>query len=117
MKATPVNPFFFEHTADRWSFTDREKILPIIEKLLNERGRRVLFYGRRRMGKTSLIDNAALKASTQIIKVDLSLVVGLTEAATLLLNQIPRPPDAIFGKASGSSHSRRTCANPPAKQT
>jgi hypothetical protein len=98
MKATPVNPFFFEHTADRWSFTDREKILPIIEKLLNERGRRVLFYGRRRMGKTSLIDNAALKASTQIIKVDLSLVVGLTEAATLLLNQIPRPPDAIFGK-------------------
>jgi hypothetical protein len=98
MKATPVNPFFFERTADRWSFTDRENFLPIIEKLLNERGRRVLFYGRRRMGKTSLIDNAALKASTQIIKVDLSLVVGLTEAATLLLNQIPKPPDAIFGK-------------------
>jgi hypothetical protein len=70
MKATPVNPFFFERTADRWGFTDREDLLPIIGRLLKERGRRALFYGRRRMGKTSLIDNAALKASTKVIKVD-----------------------------------------------
>jgi hypothetical protein len=98
MKSTAINPFFFERIADRWSFTDRETLLPVIRKLLGERGRRVLFYGRRRMGKTSLIENAALQGPQKILKVDLSTVVSLTEAATRLLNQIPRPPDSLFGR-------------------
>ena len=93
-----INPFFFETPADRWSFTDREELLPLIQKILKERGRRVLFYGRRRMGKTSLIENAAAGGRPPMVRVDLSTVVSLTEAATKLLNQLPEPRESLAAR-------------------
>jgi hypothetical protein len=53
------------------------------------------------MGKTSLIDNADLKAPTKIMKVDLLLVVGIAEPATLIPNQIPIPPMRSSARVSG----------------
>jgi hypothetical protein len=94
-----INPFFFETPADRWSFTDREELIPRIQKILKERGRRVLFYGRRRMGKTSLIDNATAGARPPLLSVDLSTVVSLTEVATKLINQLPQPQGSQLSRA------------------
>ena len=89
----PINPFFFESPADRWAFTDREELLPVLQSAMAEQGRRVLLYGRRRMGKTSLVQNAARKAKAELLYVDLSTASDLTEAANKLLQAVPEAGD------------------------
>ncbi len=84
-----VNPFAFELPADRWSFTNRETLLPKLEALMTETGRRALLVGRRRMGKTSLLLRAAEKAGIRWIFCDLSTVSNLNEVAQKLLKQMP----------------------------
>lgn len=97
--APPINPFFFESPADRWAFTDREELLPALQQALAEQGRRLLLYGRRRMGKTSLIQNAARKAKAELIYVDLSTASDLTEVANKLLHAVPAPEAGLAEKA------------------
>jgi AAA+ ATPase superfamily predicted ATPase len=92
----PSNPFHYEIAADRWSFTDREGILPRLEKLRDERGRRMLIYGRRRMGKTSLIHEAARRGRVTLIGEDLSGAGDLVTVANRLLALIPPPKDSIL---------------------
>ena len=97
--STPINPFFFESPADRWAFTDREELLPVLQSAMVEQGRRVLLYGRRRMGKTSLVQNAARKAKADLIYVDLSTASDLTEAANKLLRAVPETETGLADKA------------------
>ena len=84
-----VNPFNFETPASRWSFTDREEVIPKLLRPMRERGRRVLVYGRRRMGKTSLVDYVAMKSGINWLSVDLSKAADIDEVARKLLAQIP----------------------------
>src|ERR1051325_2295925 len=88
-----ANPFFFESPSDRRSFTDREAIIPQLSQMLHERGRRLLLHGRRRMGKTSLIQNAAAQAKQGFIFVDLSTAANLNEVAKKLLAEAPNDPE------------------------
>ena len=97
--SAPINPFFFESPADRWAFTDREELLPALQSTLAEQGRRVLLYGRRRMGKTSLIQNAARKAKADLIYTDLSTASDLTEVANKLLHAVPEAETGLADKA------------------
>ncbi len=86
-----VNPFTFELPADRWSFTNRERLLGYVAALMGERGRRALLVGRRRMGKTSLLLRAAEKAKVRWLFCDLSAASNLNEVAKKLLRQLPAP--------------------------
>jgi hypothetical protein len=84
-----VNPFNFETPSDRWSFTDREEELPRLVTLMKRTRQRLLLYGRRRMGKTSLIRHAAVEAKTPHAFVDLSIANDLTEVAKKLVASVP----------------------------
>jgi hypothetical protein len=66
-----------------------------------ERGRRLLLYGRRRMGKTTVIRNAARLAKVPFIYVDLAAAASLTEVANKLLQAVPRPGEAVAAKVLG----------------
>jgi len=68
-----TNPFFFESPSDRWSFTDREELV----------------FGRRRMGKTSLIKNVAERAKVTFIYCDISTAASMTELARKLMDAAP----------------------------
>ncbi len=94
----PSNPFHYEIAADRWSFTDRDDLLPHFAKLRGERGRRILIHGRRRMGKTSLIKEAGRRGRVPLIGEDLSGAGDLTTVANRLLALIPPPRDAVLAK-------------------
>ena len=83
------NPFFFETPSDRWAFTDRDDLVPKLTELMQARGRRLLVHGRRRMGKTSLMQNAAKKAGAVFIYCDVSKAAGLNEVARRLLEAAP----------------------------
>jgi hypothetical protein len=96
--ATPVNPFNYESPADRWGFTDREDLLPVLRQAMGERGRRLLLHGRRRMGKTTLVRNAARLARVPFHYVDLATAASLNEAANKLLLTVPHPRGAFAGK-------------------
>lgn len=96
--ATPVNPFNYEFPADRWAFTDREELLPILRQAMGERGRRLLLHGRRRMGKTTLVRNAARLAKVPFHYVDLATAASLNEAASKLLQTVPHPRGALASK-------------------
>jgi hypothetical protein len=80
-----VNPFNFETPSDRWSFTDREEEVPRLVALMKRVRQRLLVFGRRRMGKTSLIRHAAVEAKTPYVFVDLSIANDLTEVAKKLV--------------------------------
>lgn len=84
-----TNPFFFESPSDRWSFTDREDLVRRLLQLMSEKGRRLLVHGRRRMGKTSLIRNAADKAKATFIYCDISTAAGMNEVARKLMDAAP----------------------------
>jgi hypothetical protein len=86
---TIVNPFNFETPADRWSFTDREDLLPRVLKVLTRPKQRALVYGRRRVGKTSLIKHAAVTSKQPFAFVDLSTANDLNEVARKLLGSFP----------------------------
>jgi hypothetical protein len=85
----PINPFHYETPADRWSFFDRDELLPGLKAFFHERGRRLLLVGRRRMGKTSLATNAAREAKAVMLFADLSKAANLNEVAKTLVGQIP----------------------------
>jgi hypothetical protein len=89
MAATIANPFNFETPADRWSFTDREELLPRIAAILSRPKQRALVYGRRRVGKTSLIKHAAIAAKKPFAFVDLSTANDLNEVARKLIGSFP----------------------------
>jgi hypothetical protein len=93
------NPFFFELPSDRWSFTDRDELLPVLGEFMRSRGRRLLVHGRRRMGKTSLIQNAAHKGKAALIYVDLSKAASLADVAKKLLDGAPSEEPGLLLKA------------------
>jgi hypothetical protein len=93
-----VNPFNFETPADRWSFTDREGLIPRIRDAMEQKRRRVLVHGRRRMGKTSLIKHAALLAKKPFAFVDLSTATNLKEVAKKLLGSVHVPNERTMAK-------------------
>lgn len=97
--ATLTNPFFFEVPSDRWSFTDREDLLPVIVRLMGERNRRLLVFGRRRMGKTSLIRMAGEKAKGAFLYCDISTASDLNEVAKKLLSAAPQETDVRLSSA------------------
>ena len=99
--STQINPFNFESPADRWTFTDREELLPVLRQAMGERGRRLLLYGRRRMGKTTLIKNAARLAKAPFHYVDLAAAASLTEVANKLLQTVPQPGEDAAAKVLG----------------
>jgi hypothetical protein len=85
---TIANPFNFETPADRWSFTDREDLLPRLRGILDGTRQRALVFGRRRMGKTSLIKYSALAAKKPFAFVDLSTAADLSEVGRKLLSTV-----------------------------
>jgi hypothetical protein len=94
-----TNPFFFESPSDRWSFTDRDALIPQLLQLMTERGRRLLVFGRRRMGKTSLIKNAAEKAKVTFVYCDISTAASTNEVARKLMDAAPEEKGARLTKA------------------
>lgn len=95
---TLANPFNFELPATRWSFTDREELLPRLERMMKGRGQRALLHGRRRMGKTSLLHHAAHQANVLWLFVDLSTAADLNEVAKKLLHLVPGPEERVAAK-------------------
>ena len=95
----PINPFYFERPSDRWSFTDREDILPGLSVFLGQCGRRLLVHGRRRMGKTSLLQQAATEARGAFIYVDVSKAADLSDVARQLLEAAPTAKKGFIEKA------------------
>lgn len=91
MKPVLSNPFNFETPADRRAFTDRERLLPKIEGLLSQTRQRALIHGRRRMGKTSLINQAIRTNRHLVARADLSVATNLNEVAQILIGSIEIP--------------------------
>ena len=102
-QSNPINPFFFETPSDRWSFTNRETIVATLTGLMQERARRILVFGRRRMGKTSLIKNAAAKAGVTFIFCDISTAASLSEVARKVLDAAPAEEGARLHAALTSA--------------
>ncbi|HEY5213090.1 MAG TPA: ATP-binding protein [Acidobacteriaceae bacterium] len=94
-----TNPFFFESPSNRWSFTDREALTDQLLQLMTEQGRRLLIFGRRRMGKTSLIKNAAEKAKITFIYCDISTAANMSEVARKLMDEAPKEEGGRLSKA------------------
>jgi len=102
MRSKASNPFFFESPSDRWAFTDREAIMPRIIAFMSERNRRMLIHGRRRTGKTSLMQNAAQKAGATFLYCDVSKAASLPELAKKLLESAPPAEESgLLGKVLG----------------
>jgi len=97
--ASFTNPFFFESPSDRWSFTDRENQTAQLLQMMEERGRRMLLFGRRRMGKTSLIKNSAEKAKATFLYCDISTAANMGEVARKLMDAAPKEGDRRLSRA------------------
>ncbi len=97
--ASFTNPFFFESPSDRWSFTDREALTEQLLQLMMEKGRRLLIFGRRRMGKTSLIKNVSEKAKVTFIYCDISTAANMSEVARKLMDEAPKEEGRRLFKA------------------
>jgi len=89
MSALHINPFFFESQSDRWSFTDRVDERAHLSAFFPQTGRRLLVHGRRRMGKTSLLKNAALASKAVLLYVDVSTVTSYAHLARKLMEAAP----------------------------
>jgi hypothetical protein len=87
--ASLINPFFFESPAGAREFTDRESLLSELQKFMSARGRRLLVFGRRRMGKTSLIVQAGAGKGRRFLLCDISTAASLNELAKKLLEAAP----------------------------
>jgi uncharacterized protein len=90
------NPFFFETPSNKWEFTDRASELKQLGNLLSSAGRRILIYGRRRMGKTSLLEEAARRLGGKLILVDVSTAASVAELSEKLLAAAPKPDEDRF---------------------
>lgn len=91
------NPFYFETPTDRDHFTDRETLVPILRAAMEGQGRRLLVYGRRRMGKTSLLAHVGRPLKKRFITCDISTAADLNEVAALLLQAAPKSPTKALG--------------------
>ncbi len=98
IQSMPGNPFFFESPTDRWSFTDRDTIVGTLKDFMTARGRRLLVHGRRRIGKTSVIQIGAQKGRAALVYVDISKAASLADIAKKLLDSAPRNNDDVFVK-------------------
>jgi hypothetical protein len=96
-----INPFTFGTPADRWSFTDREDLLPRLQAIMKMPRQRALVYGRRRMGKTSLIRHAGEGQKSPFLFADLSTSTDLREVAEKLIAAIPVPPEGLTKRVLG----------------
>lgn len=100
MAAAPiVNPFFFEMPGDRWSFTDRETLVPVLLEFFSQRARRLLVHGRRCMGKTFLLQNAAARVKTPLVYADVSMAANYAHLAKKLLEAAPAAPKGALERA------------------
>lgn len=86
------NPFRVgERVRDAW-FTDRADELRTVMRAMNDRGR-LLLWGPRRMGKSTILGVAAERVRAQgglVLEVDLATITSLTEAADRLLEAVSR---------------------------
>lgn len=98
--ATLINPFFFESPARAHEFTDREAMLPKLQQLMTEQGRRLLVFGRRRMGKTSLISKAGAGKGRRFLICDISTAASLNELAKKILEVAPEQKGAKLAAAA-----------------
>jgi hypothetical protein len=96
---TVANPFFYESPTSVRDFTDREALLSQLNQLMSERGRRLLIFGRRRMGKTSLIRRAGSGKGRRFILCDITTAASLNELAKKLLEAAPEQKGNHLTKA------------------
>jgi len=92
------NPFFFESPSNQWEFTDRVNEMKTLSGILSSAGRRVLTYGRRRMGKTSILEHAVRKLPGKFLLVDVSTAASVAELAKKLLAAMPLQDEGKFQK-------------------
>ena len=95
---TISNPFVFELPSDESAFTDREALLPVLHSFMRQKGRRVLVHGLRRMGKTSLLQNAGRLSGGVFVFADISTATNLNEVARKLLASAPAEKPALLPK-------------------
>ena len=86
-----ANPFTY--TADDTCLDGHEALAAKIIQLMGESSRRLLVYGRRRMGKTSLVQFAGRKAQQAFLYCDISKAADLNEVAKKLLASAPEVTD------------------------
>ncbi len=86
-----ANPFTY--TADDTCLDGHEALAAKIIQLMGESSRRLLVFGRRRMGKTSLVQFAGRKAQQAFLYCDISKAADLNEVAKKLLASAPEVTD------------------------
>lgn len=88
----PSNPFRVAELVRGAYFTDRADEVSVVVRAMRERGR-LLVWGPRRMGKSTLIDVAAEKIRREggiVVAADLATATSLTEVAGRLLASVSR---------------------------
>jgi hypothetical protein len=93
MQQTPVavaNPYVLNNPVEGELFVGREDILRRLEELWASQGQRpsVVFYGHRRMGKSSILHNLGVRfgADTQIVDFNMQRVGQVSNTGELLYN-------------------------------
>lgn len=84
------NPFVIGTVAKGKRFTDRAPELTRLVRVLTAPGEKLVLYGERRMGKSSLLDRAAARAQRThpVVMVSLATASGVEDAAVRLLAAI-----------------------------
>jgi uncharacterized protein len=84
------NPFVIGTVAKGKRFTDRAPELTRLVRVLTAPGEKLVLYGERRMGKSSLLDRAAARArrTHPVVMVSLATASGVEDAAVRLLAAI-----------------------------
>jgi hypothetical protein len=91
-----ANPFTV--TAEDGFFGDHEALAAKIIQLMGESSRRLLVFGRRRMGKTSLVQFAGRNAQQAFLYCDISKAADLNEVAKKLLASAPEVTDECLSR-------------------
>jgi hypothetical protein len=90
-----TNPFFLGSAGE---VAGREALMPPLQQLMTERGRRMVVFGRRRMGKTALIRAAAGRARGTFVYCEVSTATGLGEVARKLMGAAPEEEGLRLGR-------------------
>jgi AAA+ ATPase superfamily predicted ATPase len=83
------NPFKISGIVTGEYFIDRADELRAVTEVMQGQGEKMLIYGRRRMGKSSILLNAAArlrKAKGKVVYADISPATSLTDVANIMLN-------------------------------
>ena len=99
MLVSSKNPFSYGSMGKCRDLPGAEEAVDRLAQFMTERGRRLLLFGRRRMGKTTLIQKAATKAHATLIYCDAATAAGMNEVALRLLNAAPRARGSKLVKA------------------